>query len=72
MIWPSTSEFIFIQIAAGRPALAWPISSRMWPRMRRANAVRADRHHLDFGGLGVARDEVENARHVSADPRDRP
>ena len=26
MISGSTSEFIFIQIAAGRPALAWAIS----------------------------------------------
>ena len=30
----STSAFIFIQIAAGRPALACAISCAMWSRMR--------------------------------------
>ncbi len=34
MILASTSEFSFIQMAPLRPALAWPISSRMWARMR--------------------------------------
>ena len=34
MIWLSTSEFSFIQMAAVRPALAWAISSRMCARMR--------------------------------------
>ena len=34
MMSGSTSEFIFIQIAAGRPALAWAISASIWSRMR--------------------------------------
>src|SRR5262249_48151412 len=35
----------------------------------RANAVRAGGHGLDLGGLGIAGDEVEDARHVAADHR---
>ena len=31
MIWASTSEMHFSQIAAGRPALAWATSSAMCP-----------------------------------------
>ena len=37
----------------------------------RADAVRADRHRLELGGLGIAGDEVEDARHVAADRPDR-
>ena len=33
----------------------------------RADAVRARRHHLDLGRLGIAGDEVEDARDVAAD-----
>ena len=67
MISASTSEFIFIQIAAGRPALAWYISSRMWSRMRARMPCGDDRHGLELGRLGIAGDEVEDARHVVAD-----
>ena len=67
MISPSTSEFIFIQIAAGRPALACVHLFADMVEDARPDAVRRHRHDFKLGGLGVARDIVEDARQVVAD-----
>ena len=58
-----------IQIAAGRPALACSISSSIWSRRRCLQRQRRDRHALELGRLGIAGDEVEDARHVARDHR---
>ena len=51
MIWPSTSEFIFIQIAAGRPALRVVDLLADVGDDAVADAVRARRHQLELGRL---------------------
>ncbi len=71
MICASTSEFIFIQIAAGRPCvgvldlLADVVEDAV------ADAVRTDRDLLELRRLAVAGNEVEDARHVARDGADR-
>ena len=69
MISGSTSEFIFIQIAAGRPALACAISCVDVLADALAQRERRDRHPFQLGRLGIAGDEIEDARHVARDHR---
>ena len=69
MISGSTSAFIFIQIAAGWPALACAISCVDVLEDALAQVERRDRHLLQLGRLGIAGDEVEDARDVARDRR---
>ena len=69
MMSGSTSEFIFIQIAAGLPWRAWLVSPWICSMMRLRKRQRRHRHLLDVARLGIAGDVVEHPRRVAADDR---
>ena len=69
MISGSTSALHLAQIAAGLPVSAKAISSAMCRSRRFFRGERRYRHQLQPVGLGVAGDEIEDARHVAPDRR---
>ena len=69
MMSGSTSAFIFIQIAAGRPALACAISCFDVLVNALAQSQRRHRHAFELGGLGIAGDVIEHAGNVAGDHR---
>jgi len=69
MISGSTRAFIFIQIAAGRPARACAISPAMCRRMLSPQAERRDCQTFEFGRFGVTGDVIEDSRDIARDHR---
>ena len=69
MICGSTSEFIFIQIARGTPGLGMRDLLGDVIEDALLQVDRRDRHLLQFGRLGIAGDEIEDARDIARDHR---
>ncbi len=65
----SISEFIFIQIAAGRPALAWADLGVDVINDTLAQIDGRRRHRFQFGKFGIAGDEVEDPSGITRDHR---